>query len=74
MVLNSLRPAVARENDFERRFAALQERFKACGHRLTKATEPDGAVTLFAGLGVYSRELESLDSAERFLQQIGGAQ
>lgn len=73
MAFSSLRPASAAQNDFEKRFTALQERFKACGHRLTKTTEPDGAIALFAGLGVYSRELDGLDGAERFLQQIGGA-
>jgi hypothetical protein len=55
-------------------FNRLQRAFTGSGHRLTRTIDPDGTVTLFAGCGMFSRELRDLAAAERFLLQIGGKQ
>lgn len=51
----------------------LQQAFAEHGHRLTRTVNHDGTVSLFAGCGMYERELPNLDAARRFLEQIGGA-
>ena len=58
----------ATDNAFKR----LQQAFSDHGHRLTRTVDCDGTVTLFASFGLYSRELEDLEAAQRFLVQIRG--
>ena len=58
----------------EKAFIRLQEAFAENGHRLTRTTNHDGSVSLFAGCGTYERELPDFDAAKRFLVQIGGEQ
>ena len=53
-------------------FTRLQQAFAEHGHRLTRTVDCDGTVRLFAGFGLYSRELQDLEAAQRFLKQIGG--
>ena len=55
----------------EKAFKQLQKAFTDHGHRLTRTVDCDGTVTLFAGVGLYSRELQDLEAARRFLVQIG---
>lgn len=56
----------------DKAFKQLQKAFTDHGHRLTRTVDCDGTVTLFAGVGLYSRELQDLEAARRFLVQIGG--
>lgn len=62
------------EHAEEKAFIRLQAAFSENGHRLTRTTNHDGTVSLFAGCGLYERELSDLDAAKRFLMQIGGDQ
>jgi hypothetical protein len=56
----------------DKAFKRLQQAFADHGHRLTRTVDCDGTVRLFAGFGLYSRELQDLEAARRFLVQIGG--
>ena len=56
----------------EKAFKQMQQAFADHGHRLTRTVDCDGTMSLFAGCGLYSRELQDLEAAQRFLVQIGG--
>jgi len=56
------------------RFAALAARYALAGHALVRAQPGDGVPTpLYALRWGWCRPLASLDDAERWLRQIGGA-
>ncbi|WP_406626076.1 hypothetical protein [Acidovorax sp. SDU_ACID1] len=58
----------------EKRFATLAARYALAGHCLLRTQPGDGLAPLYATHWGLIRLLASLDAAEAFLVQIGGAQ
>lgn len=60
--------------DADKEFSRLRAQFALAGHQLHRSNPTDGAVQFYATRWGLSRSLATLEDAERFLQQIGGAQ
>ncbi len=57
----------------DKHFKTLQAQFALKGHTLCRTDASDGPVSLFVGKWGMVRYLPTLDAAESFLRQIGGA-
>lgn len=57
----------------EKAFQNLRAQFAMQGHTLQRTESKDGAVTYFATRWGLVRYLPTLEAAQRFLVQIGGA-
>jgi hypothetical protein len=57
----------------EKAYADLRARFALAGHQFHRSNPADGCVLYYATRWGLVRELASLEDAERFLHQIGGA-
>ncbi len=59
--------------DTENQFTTMQSEFALRGHTLRRTSHEDGAVVFYAERWGLVRYLPTLDDAQRFLVQIGGA-
>ena len=59
--------------EIENQFATLRARFALHGHTLHRTSPDDGPVSYLAERWGLVRYLHTLDDAQRFLAQIGGA-
>ena len=70
-IINDLDTPTAERDD--KRFKTLQAQFAMLGQSLQRTESKDGAVTYFATRWGLVRYLPTLEAAQRFLVQIGGA-
>ena len=70
-IINDLDTPTAERDD--KRFKTLQAQFAILGQSLQRTESKDGAVTYFATRWGLVRYLPTLEAAQRFLVQIGGA-
>jgi len=63
---------VAPNREDEKNFATMAAQFALQGHTLHRTCPGDGAVTYWAERWGLVRHLPTIDTARRFLEQIGG--
>ena len=66
-------PIVADQGAAHKRFATLAAQFALCGHAFVKARGDDTRAPYYLMRWGWIKPIASLDAAERFLRQIGGA-